>query len=522
MLWNLLLLSMLNQGWASPLDITHKCATMDLLQSAPPMIAPDDVPNNPHKSNKMDRNILCPACSNSQSSDNFILRWGSGISSAEASAVLDAFEYAWEVEVGEMGYDVPDTTDTYLFNVYIGETGSNTPNSYGAAGYFNIDTQGYPYIVLAKTTITNEYYLDSTIAHEFFHALQARTNRYSYDYAGPSAWYWEATANWAECFVYPDDLNMAYFLVGYTFLPQLPVNFFDYPDQWITQEYHQYGAFLFPLHLSEIEANRDIIRDSWQDDSTKTDPMEVLDVYLSDYGTTIEDTWLRHIAHMSVMDYEKGQQYTDILGYYNTMPESSNVIADRVSGSGTNSWRNNVADLEPYRFGHNTIYASNLSLTEARFSVKGDSQGTQSSSAIFGSTVVRKRGNGYTYYPLEFTGVTGVVDITDIRQSDEFYWTIGAWTPMWNTNKIYSETFPYAWSLNSPNSTPEPSTEPSSEPSAEPSIENPDTSNGSVTLDPKGNDGLWGGCSQGPASTQLFWWGIVLGACVQRSTRRKG
>ena len=150
----------------------------------------------------------------------------------------------------------------------------------------------YPMIVIAKQTVTDQDYMDFTIAHEFFHALQGRTNRYDYDEYGPGAWYWEATANWVESEVYPGSSGNAGFLIGYTFFPHYPVNFFDYPDQGTLQEYHQYGAFIFPQHLTDIEADSTLIRSSWQDTSNENDPMEVLDSYLSSFGTTIEEAWL--------------------------------------------------------------------------------------------------------------------------------------------------------------------------------------------------------------------------------------
>ena len=100
----------------------------------------------------------------------------------------------WDIEINQLGYEMPTSADTYLFNVYIGDTGSGAPQGYGAAGYFTGDNQGYPMIVIAKQTVMDEGYLDFTVAHEFFHALQGRTNRYDYDEYGPGAWYWEATA----------------------------------------------------------------------------------------------------------------------------------------------------------------------------------------------------------------------------------------------------------------------------------------------------------------------------------------
>ena len=125
------------------------CGTITQLQLSAPMIPQEDVPQvQGNKSSKQERNTVCN-CNNSLSSDNFIVRWGSGVSQAEAQELLDAFELAWQVEILEMGYLQPVATDQYLFNVYIGDSGGGAPSSYGAAGYFTVDDDGYPMIVIA-------------------------------------------------------------------------------------------------------------------------------------------------------------------------------------------------------------------------------------------------------------------------------------------------------------------------------------------------------------------------------------
>ena len=152
-------------------EITHKCATLDRLRLSPVTVTNIDIPVRPPNSNKAERDSLCGNC-NTLSSDNFIVRWGSGISQSQAQNILDSFEYSWDIEVNQLGYEIPTSADTYLFNVYIGDSGGGTPGGYGAAGYFTGDNQGYPMIVIAKQTVIDQDYMDFTIAHEFFHALQ--------------------------------------------------------------------------------------------------------------------------------------------------------------------------------------------------------------------------------------------------------------------------------------------------------------------------------------------------------------
>ena len=491
----------------------RKCATLEQLRLAPRLLRQDEVPVLPPFSNKAERDMYCGSC-NTLSSDNFILRWGSGITQAQAQDVLDSFEYSWNVEIAQMGYEAPATTDSYLFNIYIGDSGSGTPAGYGAAGYFTGDQQGFPMIVLAKQTVWDEYYLDGTIAHEFFHALQSRTNRYDYDEYGPGAWYWEATANWAESVVYPDEVGMAYFLVGYTYFPHYPVNFFDYPNESLLQEYHQYGAFIFPLHLTEIEASNQIIRSSWQDQSALTDPMDVLDKYLQADGTTIEEAWLNHIARMTVMDYRLGNAYEQYLSYYRGYPESQNRYAATVTQSGSNGWTAGPSATKPQRFGHNTIIARNLSASSMTFAIRGESTGSKGSTAIYGGTVTKVRGNTVTYHPLEFSGRNGDVTLSGIQSGDEYYLTVGVWTSAWDPNKIYSETFDYEYRISAVDGV---ASEPSGEPANEPSVPAGEPSNDLV---PGLNDDedVKAGCSM-VSDLELGWFaGVgILGLYRRRS-----
>jgi len=422
---------------------------------------------------------------------------------------LDAFEVAWEIEVGQMGYLQPTATDQYLFNVYIGDSGSGTPSSYGAAGYFSGDEEGYPMIVIAKDTVESEY-MPSTVAHEFFHALQGRVYRYNYDETGPSAWYWEATANWAEGQVYPGEASMAGFLLGYSFLPHLPVNYFNYPDSGTVDEYHQYGAFIFPLHLTEVEADRELVWSSWNDQGAEADPMLVLDAYLQDYGVNINQAWLNHIAHMSVWDYQEGSIFKQTIEAYQPhYAEGENLIAVEVGASGSGGWQNGPSALQPMRYGHNTILATNLSASEMTFGIRGESFGTEDSPAEYGATVTRKNGSQIEYFPMEFSGNEAQITISNVSSADEFYLTIGAWTEDWNSSFVYSETFAYQYFIGSEAGVNEPSGEPSTEDSST-------NRNGGLY---KEDERILGGCS---TVDPLSFWAMLgmLGVLGRASKRR--
>ena len=95
-----------------------------------------------------------------------------------STSILDSFEYAWDIEINQLGYELPTSADTYLFNVYIGDSGGGTPGGYGLCWIFHrFDNQGYPMIVIAKQTVTDQDYMDFTIAHENVLSCIARANQ---------------------------------------------------------------------------------------------------------------------------------------------------------------------------------------------------------------------------------------------------------------------------------------------------------------------------------------------------------
>jgi hypothetical protein len=436
------------------------CATLEQLQYAPVPLF--EVPKRePNRSGKEERDATCD-CPNQLYSDNFVVKWGSGVSENDAQNVLDLFEIAWEIEHEQMGYEAPVGSDDYYFNIYIGDSGGGTPGGFGAAGYFTLDQEGYPLIVIAKNTLSVPDYLHTTIAHEFFHALQGVTMRYDYDTLSSGSWYWEATANWVEGYVYPTDVNVGGFLIGYSFFPHFPVNYFNYPDTGALDEYHQYGAFIFPHHLSEVEADADLIRISWQDQGADDDPMEVLDEYLLDYGTTIEEAWLNHIARHTVMDYAQGDAYSQLLDYYGSWySESENRIAVEVMQEGSLGWKNGPTMLRPMRFGHNVIKASGLTDQQMTFSIRGDELGSLNSVPEFGARVVRERSGSIEYFSIDVENNEGTIAFDDVSSGDVFYLVVGVWTADWQENKIYSEDFSYQYSIGPTNgNTEEPSSEP--------------------------------------------------------------
>ena len=297
------------------------CVTLQKLRENNPIAIRKEVPhtmrllnNGPKESRDTYSNIPY-----SRYSENFIVRWGTDpmVEVEEIDNLLVFLEASWNVYINEMGHVPPPSSVDYLINVYIGDSGGNTPSTYGAGGYYSEDIQGYPMLVVSKDVLGDYEFLQITAAHEFYHAIQGVSNRYSYEPDNVGSWVWESTATWASGVVYPNNYYVASFLPAYVLLSHLPVNYFLYPENWVLEEYYQYGSFLFPQHLTEYVVTEDFIRRVWEDESDETDPFEVMNTIMQEEEEiSLYQVWMEHNSYMTNLDYQQHDNYEYFIDYY--------------------------------------------------------------------------------------------------------------------------------------------------------------------------------------------------------------
>lgn len=138
-------------------------------------------------------------------------------------AVAQALEHSWEVQINTLGWAQPppdghlggdERYDVYLEDLDLSIAGyasdsdalswvADNPRTrlieeYAAFSYMGLDNDFSELEEVPDLTIDPLDYMRTTVAHEFNHALQ-----YGYDGQEPHGWLWEATATWAETYVYP-------------------------------------------------------------------------------------------------------------------------------------------------------------------------------------------------------------------------------------------------------------------------------------------------------------------------------
>ncbi|MFT5686462.1 MAG: hypothetical protein ACI8RZ_007418 [Myxococcota bacterium] len=366
------------------------CLTMLLLPEIL-SVSPVPMPPPPPGSSKAERDLY--SLPNATTSANFAVRWGSSgsVSPADIDRVVGALELSWSEEIEALSMPAPYGTDDWLFNVYIGDSGDGAPSASGVYGYYTVDGDGWPMIVLSLDALAVSAETLTTIPHEFFHALQDAAGTYAY--TGDSAWYWEATATWMESVVYPDDLSYAVFLFGFAYLPHYPLTFFDYYDTGAFQELYQYGAFIFPRYIAEQVASPQTIIDTWTDPRGHDEPLGALSERID-----LEETIGHFAAHNAIWDYEDGATYADYLDYYADFPEYGDNdyrIAVTIESGGTDGWALPPAETLPGRYGTNVLDVPTVGLETPWVSLAGDAIGSEGSAASWWLTVIETDGPVY-------------------------------------------------------------------------------------------------------------------------------
>lgn len=235
-------------------------------------------------------------------SDNFLISWPARIALADddARAVADALEASFVTFHDELGLPLPPGADTYRFNAYVSDA-QGTPTVEGG-GYMDFGLT--PFLALHADLVRFDPGLPFVAAHEYFHAVQLATDAYTAAPTGdvhPADWWFEATATWAATQVFPDDEVPFGDLASYLAGPEHPLflsSFQVAPTSSVAG--HEYGAFLFPLHVSLVHGAQ-VVADTFLLAGAEQDPLLVLDELLPE--SSAADELAHFAARNAVWDY---------------------------------------------------------------------------------------------------------------------------------------------------------------------------------------------------------------------------
>ncbi len=252
------------------------------------------------------------------------------LTDADASGVPDYIENAgkyseqtYEYEVNTLGYKTPPITTIPKYYIYILNPGSGI---YGITlyGYFpgKSGTQlDVLFVVNNSFSFARENddadgkvlgAMKATVAHEFFHGVQAAYDWFEDEASG--FWFAEASATWMEDEVYPDTNDYIGYLNSWFGTNGVPLD--------STSSLHQYGSAIFCKFLSEkiagggASANPVIIKYIWEETVNTPVGGRSLDaiktVLQTKYSATFPDVLKNFYVANYLKDYIDGAKFPGV------------------------------------------------------------------------------------------------------------------------------------------------------------------------------------------------------------------
>jgi len=283
--------------------------------------------------------------------DRVVIKWGDAveIEPLGVEQVAAAFEDSWTLFVDERGMEPPVGSDTWLLNVYIGNTGAPAPSIGTARGYFTTDDLGAPMIVLQPDRFEpGEPTAWETATHELFHALQhAERGR------GGAGWTWftEASATWAQEEVWDPARSAARRLPSYATTPYRAIHVVDdsAPD-WQLGVRH-YGAFLLPRFLTE-RLDEDVVVDTLRGEGTALD---ALSAAVAAREGDLPQLFGDFAAANATWDYSRGDLYAMVAN----APVGATGYAVDAPPRGWPEWVSPPSDRRPEAWGWDLVRIPN-------------------------------------------------------------------------------------------------------------------------------------------------------------------
>lgn len=240
----------------------------------------------------------------------FQVQWEpDAIDEETAQDLLDALTYSYETEIDELGWREPDGMSRYPMMIYVYED-NRTAAAYTTVG--RCSGVGYmPYIVIASGSFYGGSWYEDMVAHEFVHASQyAYTDDAgSYNY-NVDLWWWEATATWAQEYVYPDNNWWSQYISGYTDATYLAMQVSNQSDN--TKFWHMYGMAIWAFYLDQHWGGHDMVQDTWEYAAEHWNTAQNVDDWTEGVGVDFDEAYQDFIVTNVVMDYDPSRYFGNV------------------------------------------------------------------------------------------------------------------------------------------------------------------------------------------------------------------
>ena len=416
------------------------CGTIDRLPEAAPMVAADPL-SPPGVGELLVRDPFGTDYDDFELSEHFVLKWGSGVSPTrgQIDGALEALEDAWTIAFDEMGFDRPSFTNQFRINVYIGNSGGDTPDISNAAAYVTLDDDGYAYVVVLPDVMAyfdeewGRTYSRSVLEHEFLHVVEFGATAY---YTQAGRWYWEASADWFADYAVPEEGLDAQNAFQVLLLPELPLDYFEPGDLSSIANIHQYSSSVFLIATTELnDGDWTPFRDSWTEADGSDVPIEVLDALLPDGMATAYTDFARA---MTSYDLSFGPTVEGYLDDYGSSAKYHTVTA-AADAAGSDAPVEIDDSLFPGAFAFNVIEMRRPEPGSVIVTFAGDATGTRSTPSSFDVFVIADD----TITPVPLTSSSGAVEIPDANDLSELRVVVVSHPDESKSDEV----FPYALTL---------------------------------------------------------------------------
>ena len=269
----------------------------------------------PPKDSKEQTKTFCPVgqnyfTTNDYQTEHFNFRWGTSTSytltDMQAWGVI--FEEIWDIQVETWGYEPVMAADDYYIDVYLANSGDDTPNMNWTGAftsvYYDDNWQPViPYMAFHPDILGHEGSLKDVSSHEFFHTLQYTISLKEggcYGYVNQSGlWTIEGTAVWAEDQTYPELNYYAYHIIPYSEEPHFSL---------ISEDRDQiYGRVIWWKYVYENFDGANSIFDLWNECHNSF--WNSVGKLFEKAGTDTISEYNKYVIANLFMDYEEGDIY---------------------------------------------------------------------------------------------------------------------------------------------------------------------------------------------------------------------
>lgn len=234
------------------------------------------------------------------------VQWEDGaVTENKAEDFLEALELSYELEVEEQGWKPPNRITSYPMGVYV--VNGNYAGAYTTVAECGSTWQ--PYVVAYAGGLVGNTWFKTMACHEFNHASQ-----FSYGQAH-EFWWWEATATYAEEYVYPDYNEWAEFVGTYRRTPHVGLNASAGNSDDQTLFYHTYAMAIWAFYLDEYWGGLETVQETWDlayDQAFDTRGYDYwMPEVVEDLGLDFDEVWTGFMAANAVMAYTEREDFPE-------------------------------------------------------------------------------------------------------------------------------------------------------------------------------------------------------------------